>query len=140
MSPDAQKVETLIAMAERLTEAMEADIAALKAGRPLEMRTLDPEIQRLSANYGREAASFDPARTKTLPPELRRRLLGATGKFRDALKLQIRLVTRVRHASEGLIKAVAEEVERQRAPKITYAPPKTNARPKSVAMLFNGVV
>jgi len=140
VSPDAQKIETLITMAQRLTEAIEADIVALKAGRPQEMRTLDPEIQRLSATYGREAASFDPARARTAPPEMRKRLTSTTARFRDALKLHARLVTRVRNASEGLIKAIAEEVERQRAPRITYAPPKANVRPKSVAMIFNGVV
>lgn len=140
MSPDAQKIETLIAMAEMLTAAIESDIAALKAGRPQDMRTLDPEVQRLSVNYGREAASFDPERSKTAPAELRKRLVSVTGRFREALKLHDRLLTRVRNASEGLIKAIAEEVERQRAPKITYAPPKAGARPTSVAMVFNGVV
>lgn len=140
MSPDIQKIEMLIAMAQRLTEAIEGDIAALKAGRPQEMRTLDPEVQKLSANYGREAASFDPARARLAPPELRKRLARVTGRFRETLNLHERLLIRVRHASEGLIKAVAEEVERQRAPKITYAPPKANTRPNSVAMVFNGVV
>jgi hypothetical protein len=140
VSPDAQKIEALIAMAQRLTEAIEADIAALKAGRPQEMRTLDPDIQRLSAAYGREAASFDPSRAKLAPPEMRKRLVSVTARFHDALKLHNRLVTRMRNASEGLIRAIAVEVERQRAPKITYGPPKTNVRPKSVAMIFNGVV
>ncbi len=137
MSPDAQKIEALIVMAEKLTAAIEADIVALKAGRPQEMRSLDPEILRLSEQYGREASSFDPARA---PAEQRKRLAGVIAKFRAALTLQERLLRRMRNASEGLIKAVADEVERRRATKVTYAPPKANARPKSVAMIYNGVV
>jgi hypothetical protein len=139
MSLDSEKIELLIAMAERLTGAIEADIAALKAGRPQQMRSLDPEIQRLSLSYGREAASLDPMRAKSAPAELRQRFMTVTGKFREALALHARLLTRLRHASEGIVKAVAEEVERIRAPKTTYAPA-ARYRPAAGAMVYNSVV
>lgn len=139
MSPGLEKIEFLIAMAERLTMAFEADIAALKAGRPQEMKTLDPEIQRLSAIYGREAAALDRRQARTAPPELRKRLVSATGRFRDVLALRARLLTRLNRASEGIVKAVADEVERLRAPMRPYAPA---ARPRAAvgAMLYNSVV
>jgi hypothetical protein len=139
VSPDNDKIELLIVMAERLIEAIQADIDALTAGRPQEMRSLDPEIQRLSVNYSREAASFDPARAKSAPAELRQRLAAVTGTFRAKLAQHTRLLTRVRSASEGIVKAVAKEVERVRAPTITYAPA---ARPKPApgAMVFNSVI
>lgn len=140
MNPDTQKIEMLIVMAERLTAAIEADIAALKAGRPNEMLSLDPEIQKLSLTYTREVASLDLARTKTAPVELRKRLVGATGKFREALKLHNRVLTRVRNATEGLIKAVAEEVERARTRQTTYAPQSARPRPSGGAIVFNSVV
>ena len=44
---DVPRIERLIAMAERLVVALEADIAALKAGKPTEMISMSPEIQRL---------------------------------------------------------------------------------------------
>jgi hypothetical protein len=140
LSPDPQKIELLIALAERLITAIEADIAALKAGRPQDLRTTDPEIQRLSALYGREAAGLDPARAKAAPSELRRKFFDTTAKFRDALALHARLLTRVRNASEGIVKAVAEEIECRRAPTCLYAPAATTARPHSVAMVYNSVV
>lgn len=140
MSPDAQKIETLITMAERLTAAFEADIAALQAGRPNEMPSLDPEIQKLSLTYTREVSSLDPARAKMAPPELRKRLVGATGRFRDALKLHNRLLTRVRNTTEGLIKAIADEVDRARARQTTYAPQSARQRPSNGAIVFNSVV
>lgn len=140
MNPDVQKIEMLITMAERLTIAIEADIAVLKAGCPIEMPSLDPEIQKLSLTYSREASSLDLARTKMAPPELRKRLTSATGKFRDALKLHNRLLTRVRHATEGLIKAVADEVDRARSRQTTYAPQSARPRPSGGAIVYNSVI
>ena len=140
MNADAEKIELLIVMAERLIAAIEADIAALKAGRPQEMMTLDPEIQRLSAAYGREAGTLDPVRAKAAPVELRKRLMSTTQKFKDALSLHARLITRMRNASEGIVKAVADEVERLRAPLTTYAPAATRYRPANGAIVYNSVV
>ena len=139
-NPESEKLERLITMAERLMTAMLADIAALQAGQPQAMASLDPEIQRLSMMYSREAQSLDPKRTKTAPEALKKRLTTATAKFRETLGLHQRLLTRMRHASEGIIKAVADEVQRQRAPTTTYAPPKSGYRPANVPMIFNGVV
>jgi hypothetical protein len=139
VSPDNDKIELLIVMAERLLEAIQADIDALAAGRPQEMRSLDPEIQRLSVSYSREAANFDPARAKSAPAALRQRLTAVTGAFREKLAQHARLLTRVRSASEGIVKAVAEEVERVRAPTLTYAPA-ARQKPAPGAMVFNSVI
>ncbi len=136
---EAEKIQALILMAERLTEAFEADINALKTGRPTDMRTLEPDIQKMALQYGREAQGFDPLRCKSTPVELRKRFVAATGKFRDCLKMHSRMVTRVKNASEGLIKAVAEEVERKRATTTTYAPPNARYKAPNQAMLFNNL-
>jgi len=141
MSAETDKFELMIVMAERLIEAIEADIAALKAGRPQDMRTLDPEIQRLSAVYGREAMSLDRERAKTAPAELKKRFLSVTLRFKEVLGLHARLVTRMRRASEGVVKAVAEEVEHRRAPLCTYSAPAAKAyRPAKGALVYNSVV
>ena len=136
---DAEKLQTLILMAERLTEAFEADIAALKAGRPKDMRTLDPEIQKLTVLYGREAQGFDPAHVKSAPADLRKRFAVSTARFRDCLKLHARMVTRVKNASEGLVKAIADEVGKRRAASKPYAPPNARSKAPSQAMIFNGL-
>jgi hypothetical protein len=139
VNPENEKIELLIVMAERLIKAIEADIDALKAGRPQEMRTLDPEIQRLSLTYSREVSRLDPAQAKSASVELRQRLIAVTGVFREKLTLHTRLLTRVRHASEGIVKAVAKEVERVRAPMVTYAPA-ARQKPVSGAMIYNSVI
>lgn len=142
------RIDRLVIMAERLIEALSADIAALEKGRPREMRSLDPEIQSLSAQYMREAAQFGPSALQAAPAEARARLTAVTKRFQDMLTLHGRMLTRIRGASEGIIKAVAEEVERRRLRSRPYAPPGKSygARapaPKPVstgAMLYNHVV
>lgn len=139
-SPDEQRIERLLTMAARLIEALEGDIAALKAGNPRDLRTIDPEIQKLTALYSREAASLNPKAAASAPLELRKRLFDATKKFRDLLSAQTRLLTRLRGASEGMIRAVAEEIERKNAPLKTYGATPAQAPRSSAAMLYNSVV
>jgi hypothetical protein len=140
MSAEAARLERMIVMAERLIHALEADIAALRLGNPSAMRTTDPEIQKLSAQYGREASGFNPTAAKGAPDELRKRFAETTGKFREVLALQMRLVTRVRNASEGMIRAIAEEVERRRAPMRPYARVPAGVPRTSGAMVYNNLV
>jgi hypothetical protein len=141
MNPDHEKLERVIVMADRLRKALEGDIEALRAGKPQHMTSLDPEIERLTVLYMREVSSLGTTEAKAAPGDLRKRLVAVTGKFRDTLKLHQRILTCMRNASEGLVKAVANEVERQHSPKITYAPAAAHQYRKSpVAMIYNGVV
>ena len=136
MNAEEQRIERLIAMAERLIQVLESDIAALRAGKPRDMRTIEPEILRLTALYSREASGLNP---NAAGSELRRRLFDATGRFRDLLGTQMRLLTRMRGATEGMIRAVAEEIERRRAPLSPYGA--TGRAPQQTgAMLYNSVV
>jgi hypothetical protein len=137
---DTPRIERLIAMAERLIVALESDIAALKDGRPQALATNEPEIQRLTAQYGLEAQNFDPRIAQSAPPTLRQRFIAITAKFRDVLQLHTRMLTRVKNASEGMIKAIATEVERANAPMRTYGPRPGYGPQSSGAMVFNKVV
>lgn len=136
---DTPKLERLITMAERLIVALETDIAALKDGEPVRMVSLDPEIQKLSALYGREAQNFDIRIAKSAPVALRTRFVTITAKFREVLQLHTRLLTRVKNASEGMIQAIAREVERMNAPTRTYSARPAAAPQPSGAMVFNRV-
>lgn len=137
---DNPRIERLIAMAERLIAALESDIAVLKAGKPQTLATSEPEIQRLTAQYGLEAQNFDPRLAQSAPPTLRQRFVAITAKFREVLQLHTRMLTRVKNASEGMIKAIAAEVERANAPIRTYGPRPGYGPKSSGAMVFNKVV
>jgi hypothetical protein len=134
------KVERVLALTARLTEALKADIAALEKGRPREMRTIAPDMQQLCALYGREAALVTPAVVKSLPLQTREKLSQATRKFREALSYQSRLITRMKNASEGLVRAIATDVEKKRNAHRPYGRTSTPpARPAS-ALLYNSVI
>ncbi|HWU54943.1 MAG TPA: hypothetical protein VN175_05530 [Rhizomicrobium sp.] len=137
---DAPRVERLISLAERLIAALESDIAELQKGRTATLRTNDPEIQKLTALYTREAQGFDPRIAQSAPPTLRQRFVAITAKFREVLQLHARMIARVKNASEGIIRAIADEVERANAPTRTYGPRPGYKPQSSGAMLFNRVV
>ena len=137
---DDSRIERLISLAERIISALEGDIAALKNGRTAALSTNDPEIQKLTVIYGREAKGFDPRLAQNAPPGLRQRFFAITAKFREVLQLHARMVTRVKNASEGIIRAIATEVERANAPMRTYGPRPSYKPPSAGPMLFNRVV
>ena len=137
---DDPRLERLISLAERLIAALESDIAALKAGKAQALATNDPEIQKLTALYGREAQGFDPRIAQAAAPTLRQRFMAVTARFRDVLALHGRMLTRVKNASEGMIQAIAREVERANATTRTYGPRPGYKPQPSGAMVFNKVV
>jgi hypothetical protein len=137
---DTPRIERLITLAEKLVVALENDIAELKNGRTTALRTNDPEIQKLTALYTREAQGFDPRIAQSAPPTLRQRFLAITAKFREVLQMHARMIARVKNASEGIIRAIADEVERTNAPTRTYGPRPGTQPQSSGAMLFNRVV
>jgi hypothetical protein len=120
--------------------ALESDIATLKSGKAQVLATTEPEIQRLTAQYGLEAKNFDPRIAQSAPPTLRQRFVVITAKFREVLQMHARMLTRVKNASEGMIKAIAAEVERANAPMRTYGPRPGYGPKSSGAMVFNKVV
>ena len=137
---DDPRIERLISLAERIIVALESDIAALKEGRPNALQTNDPEIQKLTAIYGREAKGFDPRLAENAAPTLRQRFFAITAKFREVLQLHARMLTRVKNASEGIIRAIAQEVDRANAPMRTYSPRPGYKPPSAGPMVFNKVV
>ena len=137
---DAPRIERLISLAERIIAALESDIAALQNGRTAALRTNDPEIQKLTVLYGREAQGFDPRIAESAPPTLRQRFVAITAKFREVLQMHARMIARVKNASEGMIRAIAAEVERANAPTRTYGPRPGYKPQSSGAMVFNRVV
>jgi uncharacterized protein (DUF305 family) len=137
---DQPRIERLISLAERIIAALESDIEALKQGRTAALATADPEIQKLTVIYGREAQGFDPRIAQSAPPTLRQRFFAVTAKFREVLQLHGRMIVRVKNASEGIVKAIAAEVERSNAPMKTYGPRPGYKPQSSGAMVFNRVV
>jgi hypothetical protein len=133
-----QKADRLIAITERLTDALAADIAALERGRPREMRTIELDMQQLAMLFGRESAAFTIAMTKTIPAATRSKMIEATRRFKETLERQTRIVLRIKTISEGMIHAIAEDVARKKTAAKPYAP--KAIKPRSTgAMVYNGL-
>lgn len=139
MNASNPKIDRVLALTERLTEALKADITALEQGRPREMRTIEPETQQLAALYGREASSINAATVKTLPAQTRAKLADATKRFQETLALQSRLLTRMKNASEGIVRAIATDVERKRNATRPYGRSPIQAPRPAGALLYNSV-
>ena len=113
MNETAAKLERLVAMTARLITALTMDVAALEQGRPREFKMIEPEFQRIASLYEREAAGFTRREMESLPEEKRAAYVASVKQLRDLLKQQQRLLTRVRRVSEGMIRAVADELARR---------------------------
>ncbi|MDE2465105.1 MAG: hypothetical protein KGO02_15515 [Alphaproteobacteria bacterium] len=142
------RLETVASLAEKLITIFEADIDALRACRPQAMASLTPQNQELIAAYGREAQALPRTALQAAPEALRQRLEASTARFREVLNQHRRMVLCVKNASEGLIKAVADEVDRRRARARPYtaagsaAPNKgaTRAQAPGASLLYNAVI
>jgi len=137
---DDPRIERLISLAERLITALENDITCLKEGRIAALSTNDPEVQKLTVLYGKEAQGFDPRIAQAAPPTLRQRFAAMTTRLREVLQMHGRMIARMKNASEGMIQAIAREVERSNAPTRTYGPRPGYKPQPSGAMVFNRVV
>lgn len=138
MNAAQEKIERMLVLTRRLTQALHADIGALDRGRPAEMQSILPDTQQLLVQYAREVAALKP-QLKLLPGEARKALTDATAELHEALALHERRLACVRRASEGMIRAVVDDVESRKRLTRPYAPrPATKASPG--AMLYNGVV
>lgn len=134
------KIERLMLLTERLSDMLGADIKSLESANAKSLRSVEAQFQQLMLTYAREASSMNAAVLKSLPPELRQKLMLSAKNMNDLLARHQRLVTRVRNASEGIIRAVAKEVERRQTSQRSYARVPA-ARPQTAgAMVYNSVI
>jgi len=138
---DAERAENLLSLTERLVAAVEADITLLQTGNYPPLALVDPVIDQLSAAYTREVTAVKKAGLKDAPAPLLASLKAAAAKLKDLLKRHAKIVSAMRGASEGMIKAIAEEVEKRRTAAMPYAA-KPGVRPaaSASAIVYNRVV
>ena len=136
------RLEQLLTVSGRLIEAVAGDIAALEKGEFGDLRTTDPEIERLCAFYGREVRALKAeGGVKRAPARLLAAMRESGAQLDRLLKHHERLVGAMREASEGLMKAVAEGVDKIRTGDAPYTPvPKAKQASSGGAIIYNKVV
>lgn len=141
----ADRAEQIILLTERLLGLVRRESDALIARRPALLAQTAEEKARLSSLYAREMSAIrkSPALIEGAGAALLARLKSVTGEFRDALAEHDRLLTRLRQVSEGMIRAIAEEVGRTRRTVTGYgrdASMKAYARPGAASLTLNQTV
>jgi hypothetical protein len=117
-------VDQLIALTERLAALLAEQTQLFEARRPQDAAGVTARSADLAALYRRETARVraNPLLLAGAPASKRRRLLDATRAFEATLKRHGAAVHACKSVTEGLVRAVADEVARRRAPPAGYGP------------------
>ena len=123
-SSTAERMEQLILLTERLTDLISEQLRAFEARRPQDAAANADETARLANLYRHESLKVktDPSQLEGAPPELHEKLIAATRAFDAVLARHGRAVEAAKTITEGLIRAIAEEVHKQRHAVAGYGP------------------
>jgi hypothetical protein len=121
MTPDpvtaTAYLRRLTDLTDRLTARLEKEADAFASRRPQDAAAGLAETQELANAYRRETAQVktNPALIAAAPANERTALIRATEAFEAALATHARTVEAARSISEGLVRAIAQEVAGARA-------------------------
>ncbi len=112
----ADRAEQLLLLTGRLTALVDAEGAALARGQPLSGEGASDELRRLANAYRLEMARIreDRSLIAGAPRPLRQRLQDATAHLQVRLDIYAAALFAAREITEGLVRAVGEEVQRAR--------------------------
>jgi hypothetical protein len=118
------RVEQLTFLTERLTELIALQAQAFEQRRPQDATPHVEETGRLANLYRHESARVraNTDLVSQAPLALRARLIRATEAFDAVLARQGRALDAARTVTEGLVRAVADEVANQRSSGAGYGP------------------
>lgn len=104
-------------LTDRLTARLEAETDAFASRRPQDVTASLAETQELANLYRRESAQLksNPGLLSAAPASERMGLIKATETFEAVLAIHARTVEAARTISEGLVRAIAQEVAGARA-------------------------
>ncbi|HVI33112.1 flagellar basal body protein [Phenylobacterium sp.] len=125
----SDRVDQLIILTERLTELIALECQAFEARRPQDAAQHMDETARLANLYRHESTRVraEPRLVSGAPKDQRLRLIRATEAFDAVLARQGRAIEAAKTVTEGLVRAIAEEVAGQRQQASGYGPGATLA-------------
>jgi hypothetical protein len=117
-------LEAIIDLTETLTGLLADQARAFEQHRPQDAAASLPEVTRLANLYREGSAKVraQPQIVAAATPALRQRLLRATEGFEAVLERHGRAVTASKTITEGLVKAIADEIAAKRARTQGYGP------------------
>lgn len=129
----------LIQLTERLTDRLAGETLAFETHRPQDAAQGIAETQRLANLYRHEAARVkaDPRLLAGASELTRKRLIRSTEAFEAVLSRHGRAVHAAKEVSEGLVRAIAEEIARARTAAAGYGPAARSAAADTGAIALN---
>ena len=123
------RCEQLIVLTERLTDLVAKEAQAFENRRPQDAAAQVEETQRLANIYRHESTRVraDPNLVHGAPTALRQKLMRVTEAFDAVLARHGRAIAAARTVTEGLVRAIADEVANQRQQSAGYGPGATTA-------------
>ena len=117
-------LEAIVTLTEKLTGLLAAQARAFEQHRPQDAARDLEEVSRLTNVYRTASAHVrsQPRMVEAASAELRRRLLRATEAFDAVLVRHGRALTASKTVTEGLVKAIAEEIADKRSVGRAYGP------------------
>ena len=119
-----ERVEQLCLLTERLTELIAFEAQAFEQHRPQDAIEQLAETSQLANVYRHESSRVraNPGLVAEAPLALRTRLIRATEAFDAVLARQGRALNATKTVTEGLVRAIADEVANQRTSASGYGP------------------
>ena len=121
---DVKDIEALVGLTEHLTSLIAAQARAFETHRPQDAAAGLAEVTRLANVYRLESTKVrvQPQVVAKAPMALRHRLMRATEAFDAVLERQGRALNASKSVTEGLVKAIAEEIAAKRGVNSGYGP------------------
>lgn len=119
-----ERFSDLLALTQRLTAVLSERHEALRSTRPLASPAAHDDMLKLANLYRAEIQRLraDRAMVAAADPKLRQALKSATRAFETTLGLYLQGLDAIRTVTEGLVRAIGEEVAAVRAGPAGYAP------------------
>jgi hypothetical protein len=135
----ADRVDQLILLTERLTELVALEAQAFEARRPQDAAVHVEETSKLANLYRHESARVraNPGLVASASLKQRTRLIRATEAFDSVLARQGRALEAAKTVTEGLVRAIAEEVANQRQKGQSYGADATASTAGATAITLN---
>ena len=135
----SDRVDQLILLTERLTELVALEAQAFESRRPQDAALHVDETSKLANIYRHESARVraNPEMVTACPLAQRTRLIRATEAFDAVLARQGRALEAAKTVTEGLVRAIAEEVANQRQKGVSYGADAISAPAGATAITLN---
>lgn len=138
-SNPSDRVDQLLALTERLNALLSAEAEAYEAHRPQDVAAQSAETLRLANVYRHESVRLraEPALIAGAPKDKTLRLIEATRSFEALLERHGRAVAAAKTVTEGLVKAIADEIVTQRGARAGYGPGARGRKGEASAITLN---